>query len=130
MPHITIEYTANLERRPDLPAVFAAVHEVLSAEGGIAMENCKSRALRLESYWVGSGTEPSAFVHVDVRFLEGRSQETRNVLGRRILDITRRAFSDPNSTLDPQVTVWIREIARDSYFKFPEGTLDYDATVA
>jgi 5-carboxymethyl-2-hydroxymuconate isomerase len=48
MPHLTLEYSANLEE-PDLAGLFAALHEVV-ATLGFAVDDCKSRATRCESY--------------------------------------------------------------------------------
>ncbi len=121
MPHLTLEYTDNLHVDVDFGGLFARIHKVLAEDGGIRIGNCKSRAVQLDSYRVGDG-EPVAFVHADLRFLEGRSQDVKTQLGARILEILNEAFGSRASS-EVQITVEIRDIARNGYFKIPPGTL-------
>ena len=72
MPHLVLEYSANVDCPPDLPVLFGWFHEVLAETGGIRHDNCESRARPADPFLVGSGSESDAFVHLDIRFLEGR----------------------------------------------------------
>ena len=121
MPHLTLEYTDNLQVDADFGNLFERIHTVLAEGGGIRIGNCKSRAVRLDTYRVGGG-EPVAFVHADLRFLEGRSSEVKTQLGARILEILNETFGSRESP-EVQITVEIRDIARQGYFKIPAGTL-------
>jgi 5-carboxymethyl-2-hydroxymuconate isomerase len=85
--------------------------------------NCKSRAVRHETYHVGDGAAEKAFVHVEVRFLEGRPADTKQPVGREILRILQDHYRPSLERLDLQITVEVGEIARRLYFKIPEGTL-------
>lgn len=120
MPHLTLEYTDNLPADIDFDALFARIHTVLAEEGGIRIGNCKSRAVCLGVYRVGSG-EPSAFVHADLRFLEGRPSDVKRQLGKRVLEILNEVYGSLDSP-EVQITVEIRDIDRDAYFKIPAGT--------
>jgi 5-carboxymethyl-2-hydroxymuconate isomerase len=120
MPHLTLEYTDNLLVDVDFGDLFARVHAVL-AEAGIRIGNCKSRAVRLDTYRVGDG-EPVAFVHADLRLLEGRSPDVKRQIGERVLDILKERY-DPQGSEEIQITVETRDISRDAYFKIPAGTL-------
>ncbi len=125
MPHVIVEYTNNLRSTRPLDAVFRDIHTVLSETGGIALENCKSRAVQRRCFLIGDGAAPRGFVHADVRMLEGRSHEVKQAVGARILELLRDAFAVLPGTPDSQVTVEVRDIQRALYFKHPEGTLDY-----
>lgn len=135
MPHITLEYTANLAHTAPGPQVMLAIHQLLHATAGIRVENCKSRWWQVEDWVVGDGEGASAFVHLDLRFLEGRSLEVQQAVGRGALEILRSHFlPGPSevgpesrgsgvSAVDVQITVEVGEIRKATYFKFPGGTL-------
>jgi 5-carboxymethyl-2-hydroxymuconate isomerase len=122
MPHLTLEYTGNLRPAASFDELFAQLHQVLAEVGGISPDNCKSRAIRLDDYFVGGGGARQAFVHLTIRFLAGRPTELKQQIGRRSLSVLQQHFP-PSTDLDLQLTVEIQEIERATYCKFPEGTL-------
>ena len=123
MPHLTLEYTANLSGTPPTAEMFLDIHRVLASVAGIHPENCKSRWRKVEEWVVGYGDSRSAFVHLDIRFLEGRPQEIQQALGEGILGILTNHFRPDRGEVDLQITVEVREIRKATYFKFPPGTL-------
>lgn len=123
MPHLQLEYSANIPSPPDLQVLFKKLHGVLHEKGGIRLENCKSRARIAEDFFVGSGHKSYGFVHLDIRFLEGRAPEVKKIIGLAARDLLLEWFNDAVSNLKIQITVEIGDIERDSYFKYPEGTL-------
>jgi 5-carboxymethyl-2-hydroxymuconate isomerase len=123
MPHLTLEYTANLQDRAPTPELLTSVHRVLERLGGIKIENCKSRWRKVEDWTVGEGQAPSAFVHLDLRFLEGRSEETKRAIGAATLEVLRAHFQPPDPEADLQITVEVQDIRSVVYFKHPPGTL-------
>jgi 5-carboxymethyl-2-hydroxymuconate isomerase len=123
MPHLTLEYPANLRSNFKFDELFSRLHNVLAEVGGIAKGNCKSRAIERDRFFVGEG-DNAGFVHLDVRFLEGRTPELKQEIGLSILAILREYYATESEVGAPQVTVEIHDIERAAYFKFPEGTLD------
>ena len=123
MPHLTLEYSGNVPDPPDIQGILREIHRVLQETAGIKIENCKSRGRVAEKYLVANGESARAFVHLDVRILEGRSGELKRELGYQLLETLREHFSSAEAALDLQTTVEIRDIERASYFKHPEGTL-------
>lgn len=122
MPHLTLEYSANVDRTSNLTELFSRLHTVLMETGGIELENCKSRSYKVDDFLVGSGRKSGGFVHLDIRFLEGRSFEIKRKIGQQSLDVLLEWFHDMAEKLDLQVTVEIKDITRSFYFKHPEGT--------
>lgn len=125
MPHLTIEYTSNLRPHAPFEDLFARLHATLADLGVIKKANCKSRAVRIDQFLIGEGAADSAFVHLDVRFLEGRAASVKQQIGKSLLVILRESFPPPENMRDLQITVEIRDIERGMYFKHPEGSLDY-----
>jgi 5-carboxymethyl-2-hydroxymuconate isomerase len=113
MPHLVLEYSANLPEPADLQGIFASLHAALSSLG-IALDDCKSRAYRCESYRVGTGTSARAFVHLTLALLDSRAPETQQAAGEHALQILRDAFA---TEYDCDVTVEVRPMRTDGYFK-------------
>ena len=122
MPHLTLEYSANVKCPSNLVDLFARLHKVLVETGGINLENCKSRAYKAENFFVATGREPDGFVHLDIRFLEGRSPQVKRNIGQEAHDILMEWFHDSVEKMELQITVEVRDIMRSFYFKYPEGT--------
>jgi 5-carboxymethyl-2-hydroxymuconate isomerase len=114
MPHLTLEYSANLAEPADLPGFFASLHEAL-ATLGIAPDDCKSRATRCEAYRVGTGAPERAFAHLTLAMLDRRSAETQRAAGELALRLLQDAFA--TTALDCDLTVEVREMRAAGYFK-------------
>jgi 5-carboxymethyl-2-hydroxymuconate isomerase len=123
MPQLTLQYTDNIGAPVDFDHLFSQLHEVLSEVAGLRIENIKSRAMAQSDYSVGRGEAGGAFVHVEVAILAGRPLETKEKIGRLLLDILRAAYAQPLDELNLQITVEVRDLQKDLYFKIPEGTL-------
>ena len=123
MPHITLEYTANLSENPPTRELLLSLHHLLQAMAGIRIENCKGRWRKVEDWVVGSGEENLAFVHLDLRFLEGRTVEIQRAVGQGALDVLKAHFHPGPEGVDLQITVEVGEIRKETYFKDPPGTL-------
>jgi 5-carboxymethyl-2-hydroxymuconate isomerase len=126
MPHLTLEYTANLDEWAAEPGLLIGLHRLLEAVAEIKIENCKSRWRMVEEWVVGDGGEGSAFVHLDIRFLEGRTPEVKHAIGAGAVELLHDHFSPAaggSEPLDLQLTVEVQDIQRATYFKYPPGTL-------
>ncbi len=123
MPQIVLEYSANVLEQAEFSHLFFDIHEILHEQASIKLDNCKSRALRRDEYHIGDGHPSNAFVHLDIRFIEGRSEAVKHSVGIASLNRLKQFFEKSMARLDLQITVELGDIKRSSYFKFPEGTL-------
>lgn len=123
MPHLTLYYTANLPAQTSFEPLLAQFHSILANVGGVKIGNCKSKALRIEEFFVADGTQNQAFVHLDLRLLEGRSPELKQDIGKHCLAAIKEAFSELVEHNQIQITVEIRDIVRHSYFKIPADSI-------
>ena len=117
MPHVILEYSRNVIEEPDFHPVFLRIHEALAATGAFAIEEIKSRAVCHDWHAVGPGRPQSAFVHVQLSILEGRSPEIRKAAGAAIMSIIRETFQQSWDELELSLSVEVREMARETYFK-------------
>lgn len=123
MPQISLEYTDNLTQEINTAKIFRNIHQVLGEVAGIPLANCKSRANRLNDFYIADGDSKNAFIHLEVRFIEGRSAEIRSEIGEQCLEQLQAYFAESVSSQNLQITVEIHDIHKPSYFKFPKGTL-------
>ena len=116
MPHLHMEYTANLT---DLNADVALMrlNNTLVGSGQFSAEfDIKSRAVKVETYKVGTALAERAFVHVKLALLSGRSAQIKKQLSESLLAVVQDLCEWP-SDIEVQLCVEILDIDRDSYSK-------------
>lgn len=120
MPHLHMEYTANL---PDLNADVALIrlNNTLVASGQFAAEfDIKSRAVKLETFKVGTAMGERAFVHVKLALLSGRSPQIKKQLSESLLAVVQDLCQWP-AGIEVQLAVELLDIDRESYSKVAIG---------
>lgn len=125
MPQITLQYTSNIQPLPEFYQLFSAVHKTINAIAGIKIENCKSRSIQLDNFYIGDGSGNKGFLHLEVKILEGRTSDVKSKLGKSLLQILKNESKESIKLLDLQITVEIIDIQKSCYYKYPEGTLNY-----
>jgi len=118
MPHFVLEYSDNVTQRVDWNALFSGLHQAV-AQAGASLQNCKSRAIRHDTYYVADGRPGAAFVHLTVGVLAGRTDEEKAALTRRCLALLAEAFRPSLDSLDVQLSVELRDLHRESYQRLP-----------
>ncbi|WPB58135.1 5-carboxymethyl-2-hydroxymuconate Delta-isomerase [Xylophilus sp. GOD-11R] len=117
MPHLTIEYTRNLEDGFALAETLREVNETLVASGQIRNEpDLKSRIVPLDDYVVGTGAGARGFVYCVLRVLPGRDDATKAALTERIGVVMRNRIPRPAGMM-VQLSVEIVEMHKPSYVK-------------
>jgi 5-carboxymethyl-2-hydroxymuconate isomerase len=92
MPHLTLEYTTNLE--VDVQPLLARMHSELVATGAINLKGLKSRAVRHNEYRIADGNPEYAFVHVNLLIREGRPPSVQKEIARRLMTVLKETFGD------------------------------------
>jgi len=123
MPQIRLEYTANTSIHFNFRGFFSEVHKTINQTAGISILNCKSRAIKHENYFIGNCSDNNAFVHMEIALLKGRSEDVKKKIARACLEILKKHFLSNSSKDELQLTVEIKDIDREFYLKYPEGTL-------
>ena len=81
MPHLTIEYSANLESRGDLPGLCLTLRGALLATGLFEEGAVRVRAIPCPHYAVADLLPENAFAALLLRIGAGRSAEEKKRLG-------------------------------------------------
>jgi 5-carboxymethyl-2-hydroxymuconate isomerase len=110
MPHITVEYSANLESNVDPHRLISAVHEAALATGIFELGAVRTRAERRDVYAVADRDPDNAFVAVYARIAPGRDVETRRRLARALLEGIEATVADLCAQRGLAISVEILEI--------------------
>ena len=71
MPHLIVEYSANLERDVDIPRLVGAIHAAALETGVFPVGGIRTRAARREIHQVADGHPDNGFIHVQARIGRG-----------------------------------------------------------
>ncbi len=84
MPHLIVEYSANLERDVDIARLVAAIHAAALETGVFPIGGLRSRAARRDICAIADGHPDNAFIHVQARIGTGRTPEVRQKAAEHI----------------------------------------------
>ena len=94
MPHFTIEYSANLDKRVDMAKVVEIVRKAAVETGIFPLGGIRVRAVRCEHYAIADGNPHLGFLDMVLRLGEGRDLATRKKAGEHV-------FKALSAHLDP-----------------------------
>jgi 5-carboxymethyl-2-hydroxymuconate isomerase len=86
MPHLIIEYSANLDRSIDIAALIEGIHQAALETGVFPIGGVRTRAARREAYRIGDGHADNGFIHIQARIGAGRPAEVRHQAGEHIFN--------------------------------------------
>ena len=93
MPHITIEYSANLAGLTDIDALVATVHDAALDDGLPALDALRTRAAPRDHYRIADGDPAYGFVAVVARIGPGREPEAVERFLTRLIDTVEAALA-------------------------------------
>jgi 5-carboxymethyl-2-hydroxymuconate isomerase len=108
MPHLTLEYSDNLE--VDVQSLLARLHEEVVATGAINLKGIKSRAIKHTQYRIADGDPDYAFVHVGLLIREGRPLEVQKEATQRVMKVLKETFGHLFEKRKLSLTVDLKEM--------------------
>jgi 5-carboxymethyl-2-hydroxymuconate isomerase len=108
MPHLTLEYSDNLEI--DVQPLLARLHEEVVATGAINLKGIKSRAIKHTQYRIADGDPDYAFVHVGLLIREGRPIEIQKEATQRVMQVLKETFGHLFERRKLSLTVDLKEM--------------------
>lgn len=116
MPHLTIEYTANLPHYPEAETL-TALNAALCAHPEIQDEvDLKTRFIVADSFEMGTAPAQRAFVHAQLRLLAGRTPQAKKELSETIAAVLRERTPRPHGVAI-HLSVEVVDMDRGSYVK-------------
>jgi 5-carboxymethyl-2-hydroxymuconate isomerase len=84
MPHVIVEYSANLEDAVDLAALCDGLRRAAIETGLFPMTGIRVRALRCATYAIADGDPRNGFIDIAVRLRGGRDLAARKAAAAQI----------------------------------------------
>jgi len=107
VPHIVIEYSANVGDHHDINRLVDAVHTAALADGLAPADGLRTRAARRDHYCIADGQPDHAFIAIMVRIGPGREALAKTRFLTAILDA---AEAHIDATATPLAIAWSAEI--------------------
>ena len=117
MPHLTVEYSANLEGRADPDALCAALLQTVLETGLFEIGAVRVRAFRAEHYAIADLLPENAFVDLNLRIGKGRSAEEKKRTGEALFATASRLLAPLLETPHFALSLEIREIDAELSWK-------------
>jgi len=110
MPHIWIEYSANLRPDLNLPSLMKKVQDTAIGDGSVfPLAGARTRGVCIDDYLVVDGHPDNAFVHVTLKIGHGRDDATKKALGDRTFDALREHLAPIMEQRPLGITMQIEE---------------------
>lgn len=110
MPHLSIQYSRNLEATVDLEALCEAVRLAALASGLFEIGAIRVRAVACSHYAIADIAPQNAFLDLEVRIGTGRSAEEKAALGKRLMAVLEGVLAAPLASRHFALSCEIREI--------------------
>ena len=94
MPHLTIDYSANMEDRTDIAALCNCLREAAMETGVFPLAGIRVRAFKADHISIADGSDKHGYIDIAVRLREGRDLESRKEATGHIFEAA-EAFLKP-----------------------------------
>lgn len=111
MPHLVIEYSANVAEHVDISRLVDALHDAALASGVAPVDALRTRAVQHDHYAVADRQPDNAFVAVTARLGAGRSHEDQQRFLAALIDALDDAVGTAGRTM--MLSVEYQEIDPD-----------------
>ena len=110
MPHIIIEYSANLDDVTDVQTLVDAVHAAALDDGLASVDALRTRAVVRDLYRVATGDPTFGFVSVIARIGPGRDADAKTRFLTRLIDTVESELAQVLATNPLALSVELQEI--------------------
>lgn len=110
MPHFTMDYSANLDRKVNFDALCRVVHAEILKTGLFEIGAVRVRAIRCDAYAIADLLTENAFIDMSFRIGEGRSENDKRRTGEAIFNAVTEHLNALFETPHFALTLEIREI--------------------
>jgi 5-carboxymethyl-2-hydroxymuconate isomerase len=108
MPHVILEYSAELAAKHDIASLVNELFETAAASGVFGRQDIRARAVPAEH--TVSGAAVPGFAHVTLRLMDGRPDDVKRELADSLLTVLERNLPGVGA-----LSVYPEEIEREIY---------------
>ncbi|WP_172299955.1 5-carboxymethyl-2-hydroxymuconate Delta-isomerase [Pseudoruegeria sp. HB172150] len=113
MPHIIVEYSANLESQADVPGLCDRLRMTAAAQEIFPLTGVRVRAIRCDIYSIADGDPENGFIDISVRLREGRPLEARKVAAEAIFEAAKSHLKVLTDSRPVMLSLEMRNIDAD-----------------
>ncbi|OCC06671.1 5-carboxymethyl-2-hydroxymuconate isomerase [Labrys sp. WJW] len=117
MPHLTIEYSGNLEGRVDIGELCDRLHGVILATGLFELGAIRVRALKAEYFAIADRLPENTFIDLNFRIGRGRSADEKKRTGEALFAAAGEVLAPLFETPHFALSLEIREIDSELSWK-------------
>lgn len=117
MPHLTVEYSTNLDGRADMERLCEQLLSAVIGTGLFEVGAVRVRALRADHFAVADQLPENAFVDLNFRIGRGRGAEEKRRAGEAIFAAASEVLTNLFQTPHFALSLEIREIDADFSWK-------------
>ena len=110
MPHLMIDYSANVEPDVDMDAFCDTLRNVAASIDAFPLAGVKVRAVRVEHYAIADGNPEHGFIDISVRIREGRDMETKQNAVQKIFDAANEFVAEVMQRRSLALSLELRDI--------------------
>ncbi|MGO4334156.1 5-carboxymethyl-2-hydroxymuconate Delta-isomerase [Labrys sp. KB_33_2] len=107
MPHLTVEYSGNLEGRVEIGALCDRLHAAILATGLFELGAIRVRALKADHFTIADHLPENAFVDLNFRIGHGRSADEKKRTGEALFaaagEVLAALFATPHFALSLEI---------------------------
>lgn len=121
MPHMAIEYSANLDAKVDMSELCTLVSRIILDSGLFEPGAIRVRAFRAEAYAIADRLPENGFIDMNFRIGKGRSEAEKKSTGEAIFAAVADHLSSLFATPHFALSLEIREI--DAEFSWKKNAI-------
>lgn len=93
MPHLIIEYSANLDAHVDIADACEVLRQAMIETGIFPRAGIRVRAHRVDAFAMADGDPQNSFAHLSVRIGAGRDLAARQAAGAMLMQTAQTIFA-------------------------------------
>lgn len=113
MPHLTIEYSENLESYLDGDRFLQAMAEAMERTGVFRTGGVRIRAYPVGRFHVADGHEDNGFIALTLKIAPGRTREQKTSIGQSLLATAGKWLEKPLASGHLSLSVEVSELDPD-----------------
>ena len=113
MPHISIEYSANLDARTDIQGLCEALRAEAADIDAFPTPGIRVRALKADHFSIADGDPKHGFVDISIRLRAGRPQNVKEEAAKRLFEAAQAFLKPVLDTSSLALSLEMRDIDPD-----------------
>ena len=110
MPHLMIDYSANVEPDVDIGGLCNTLRDVAASIDAFPLAGVKVRAVRVDHYAIADGNPEHGFIDISVRIREGRDMQTKQNAAQKLFDAANEFVADVMQCRSLALSLELRDI--------------------